>query len=98
MSDDEKDIKIEDLDIDPEDIICNDSFPFFYENDYDKFGFNLKILKRNELYVNLIHFDLKMTNPENYKYYNNFKIDVVGGYFAIDNLEFFKKIFRSNER
>ena len=91
MSDEENDIKIEDLDIDPEDIICDDSFPFFYENDYDKFGFNLKLLKRNELNVNLIHFDLKMTNKENYKYYNNFKIDVVGEYFAIDNLEFLKK-------
>ena len=29
MSDEENDIKIEDLDIDPEDIICDDSFPFF---------------------------------------------------------------------
>ena len=67
-------------------------FLFFYENDYDKFGFNLKLLKRNELNCKfIIHFDLKMANPENYKYYNNFKIDVVGVYFAIDNLEILKK-------
>ena len=43
-------------------------------------------LNRNELYVNLIHFDLKMTKKDNYKYYNDFRIDVVGGFYAIDDL------------
>ena len=32
-----------------------------------------------------------MTNPENYRYYNNFKVDVVGGFLAMDNLDIFKK-------
>ena len=49
-------------------------------------GFDLSLLKRNELYVNLIHFDLNLRNSENFKYYNEFKVDVVGGYIAIDNL------------
>ena len=52
------------------------------------------LLKRTELYVNLIHFDLNMTKPQNYKYYNNFKVDVVGGFLAMDDLEIFKKYLK----
>ena len=48
--------------------------------------FSTKYLKRNELNVNLIHFDLNMTNYENYIYYNDFCVDVVGGFHAIDDL------------
>ena len=48
-------------------------------------GFDLSLLKRDELPVNLIHFDLNITNKENYKYYNKFKVDVVGGYIAMNN-------------
>ncbi len=50
-------------------------------------GFDLSLLKREELLVNLIHFDLNITNRENYMYYNKFKVDVVGGYIAVDNLD-----------
>ena len=41
--------------------------------------FDLNLIKRNELNINLIYFDLNITNKENYDHYNNFKIDVVGG-------------------
>ena len=54
-------------------------------------GFDLSLLKRTELNVNLIHFDLNITNSENYKYYSDFKVDVVGGYLAMDNLIMFIK-------
>ena len=50
----------------------------------------MKYIKRDELYVNLIHFDLKMTNSENYGYYYKFKVDVVGGFYAIDDLDILK--------
>ena len=60
------------------------------EEDKD-IGFDLSLLKRNELYVNLIHFDLNIRNSENYKYYNNFKVDVVGGFQAIDNLDLLQR-------
>ena len=53
----------------------------------------MNLIKRNELYVNLIHFDLKMTNGENYGYYNNFKVNVVGGFYAIDDLNVLKNYF-----
>lgn len=55
-----------------------------------KIGFDLSLIKRNELNINLIHFDAKMTNHENYGYYNKLKVDVVGGFYAIDNLEVLK--------
>ena len=54
-------------------------------------GFDLSLLKRNELHVNLIHFDSRMTNSENYGYYNRFKVDVIGGFYALDDLEILKE-------
>ena len=54
-------------------------------------GFDLSLLKRDELNVNLIHFDMNITSKENYIYYNKFKVDVVGGYIAIDNFNVLKK-------
>ena len=53
---------------------------------YKDIGFDWSLLKRDKLYVNLIHFDYNITNKENYGYYNKFKVDVVGGYLAMDNL------------
>ena len=54
-------------------------------------GFDLSLLKRNELHVNLIHFDSKMTNSENYGYYNRFKVDVIGGFYALDDIDILKE-------
>ncbi len=54
-------------------------------------GFDLGLLKRNELKVNLIHFDSKMTNSENYGYYTRLKVDVIGGFYALDDLEVLKE-------
>lgn len=56
-----------------------------------KIGFNMNLIKRDELNINLIHFDLNMTNGENYRYFNNFKVDVVGGFHAMDDINIFKK-------
>ena len=42
-------------------------------------GFDMSLIKRDELNVNLIHFDKNMTNSENYDFSNSFKVDVVGG-------------------
>ena len=57
-----------------------------------KIGFNMELISRNELYVNLIHYDNNMTNGENYRYFNNFKVDVVGGFQATDDINIFKKL------
>ena len=53
----------------------------------DNDEFFKKYLKREELYINLIFFDTNMTKKDNYRYFNKFKIDVVGGFYAIDDLK-----------
>ena len=56
----------------------------FFKN-YDK------LFVKNELLVNLIYYCSDLKSKENYTYYNLFKVDVVGEYYAIDDLEIFKK-------
>ena len=56
-----------------------------------KIGFDMNLIERDELNINLIHFDLHMTNGENYRYFNKFKVDVVGGFHAMDDINIFKK-------
>ena len=93
MSDDEdssnSDVNIDK--IDPNDIVQECYIDNLIEEEDKDIGFDLSLLKREELNVNLIHFDLRMTNSENYGYYNKFKVDVVGGFQAMDDLEMFKK-------
>ena len=67
------------------------------ESDYN-IGFDLSLIKRDELNVNLIHFDKNMTNSENYGYFNNFKVDVVGGFYAIDDIDIFRKYLEKIKR
>ena len=58
-------------------------------------GFDMNLIQRDELYINLIYFDSKMTNKENYIYFNNFKVDVVGGFHAIEDLNIFEKFLKA---
>ena len=39
-----------------------------------KIGFDMSLIKRDALHINLIHFDLNMTNGQIYRYYNNLKL------------------------
>ena len=39
-----------------------------------------------------------MTNDENYKYYNDFKVDVVGDFYAIDDIEIFKDYLKQMQK
>ena len=57
-----------------------------------KIGFDMNLIQREELNINLIHFDANMTNEENYEYFNNFKVNVVGGFHAMDDINIFKKL------
>ena len=61
----------------------------YYEEDIKQIEVSKYIknnLKENELNVNLIHFDLNMSNQQNYKYYTKFNINVIGDFKAIDDL------------
>lgn len=55
-------------------------------------GFDTKILQREELNINLIYYDEELTTSlDSYNYYKQFKVNVVGGFFAYDEIEFYKK-------
>ena len=72
-------------------VMCGGGFIDNIKNEIDiSIGFDMSLIKRNELNVNLIHFDSNMTNSENYEYFNNFKVDVVGGFYAIDDITIFR--------
>ena len=53
-------------------------------------------LKQNELNINLIHIDLNPMTNENYFYFNQFKVNVIGDFLRIDDLsileEYLEKI------
>ena len=75
----------------------------YYEEDIKQIEVSKYIknnLKENELNVNLIHFDLNMSNLQNYKYYTKFNINVIGDFKAIDDLsilvEYLNKIKYKN--
>ena len=91
MSDSEDSEDINYDKIDPKDIVQECFIDNLTEEEDKDIGFDLSLLKRDELHVNLIHFDKNMRNSENYGYYSNFKVDVVGGFQAMDDLEMFKR-------
>ena len=56
--------------------------------------FSLEGIERRKdlFYLNLIHYDENLKNPENLNfYYKPTKLNVVGGYHGIDDFEIFKK-------
>jgi len=62
------------------------------EKDYN-IGFDPEeVLKnREELNINLIYFDERITKDnDSYKYYKQFKVNVVGGFYASDEIDIFK--------
>ena len=91
------DCDIDDCDIDDSKINKECYIDNLEEEENKEIGFDLSLLKRDRLYVNLIHFDLKMTNEENYKYFSKFKVDVIGGFHAMDDLEIFKQYLSAIE-
>ena len=90
MSDSEDSEEINYDKIDPKDIVQECFIDNLTEEEDKDIGFDLSLLKRDELHVNLIHFDKNMRNSENYGYYSNFKVDVVGGFYAMDDINIFK--------
>jgi len=78
--------------------IVEEAFIDKLENEENEdIGFDLSLLKRDKLYVNLIQFDSNITNIENYYYFCKFKVDVVGGYHALDDLEMLEKYLKAIE-
>jgi len=62
-----------------------------YNNNIDSFLMKFDDIKRNPIFVNLLHYDEMLTNKENQKYYKYFKLNIVGGYYGINNFDIFTK-------
>ena len=66
-----------------------------YTNYIDKSLIKFDDIKRNPIYVNLLHFDENLTTEENQNYYKYFKLNIVGGYFGINDFNRFKKLINA---
>ena len=100
MSDDEKEEEVkeeeesEDNEINKEDIILEACYDNIKEDKDLLIGFDPEAVSKNriELNVNLIYFDNKITNSnDSYNYYKQFKVNVVGGFYASDEIDTFQK-------
>ena len=70
----------------------------YYDNIKDEtdllIGFDPDVVLKNreELKINLIYFDKKLTKSnDSYDYYKKFKVNVVGGFYASDETDIFQK-------
>ena len=72
--------------------ICNDIKDKEINTSIENMQFKKsKLFDRDELYVNLIYFDYNITKKEQFSYYNNFQVDVVGAF----HLTIFKNYLES---
>ena len=78
--------------------INKDIIPCSYLNDFKDIGFDISLLNMDQLYVNLIYFDLKLKNKEQYKYFSNFQLDVVGGFYAMNRLDIFEECLKEIQK
>ena len=90
----EEEIDYDNIEIKEEDIIKE----CYYDNIKDEkdllIGFDPDIVLKNreELKINLIYFDKKLTQlNDSYDCYKKFKVNVVGGFYASDEIDIFKK-------
>ena len=97
---DEDDIDYDKFEIKNEDIkleACIDNI----KDDKDLFiGFDPDVVLKNreELKINLIYFDEKITKSnDSYDYYKRFKVNVVGGFYASDEIDIFRKYLKKLE-
>ena len=100
MSDDEIEEEVkegeesEDGEINKEDIILEACYDNIKEDKDLLIGFDPDAVSKNriELNVNLIYFDKKITDSnDSYNYYKQFKVNVVGGFYASDEIDTFQK-------
>ena len=89
MSDNENDFTI-----DKKNIVLEACYDNIKEDKDLLIGFDPDAVAKNriELYINLIYFDEDITKSnDSYNYYKQFKVNVVGGFYASDEIDIFKK-------
>ena len=90
--DDEEDIDYDNLDINKEDIKLEACIDNIIDDKDLTIGFDPDAILKNreELKINLIYFDKKITKSnDSYDYYKKFKVNVVGGFYASDEIDIF---------
>jgi len=75
-----------------------DIIPCSYLDEFKDFGFDISLLNMDQLYVNLIYFDLNLKNREQYGYFSKFQVDIVGGFYAADSLDIFEEFLKEIEK
>ena len=97
FDEDDENIDYDNLEINKEDIkleACIDNI----KDDKDLLiGFDPDVVLKNreEYKINLIYFDKNLTKShDSYNYYKRFKINVVGGFYASDELDIFDKYLK----
>ena len=90
--DDEEDIDYDNLEIDKKDIKLEACIDNIIDDKDLTIGFDPDVILKNreELKINLIYFDKKITKSNySYDYYKKFKVNVVGGFYASDEIDIF---------
>ena len=75
-----------------EDLVLEAVFDNLIKDEDLLLGFDPEAVAKNreELYVNLIYFDDQITKSnDSYQYYKKFKVNVVGGFYASDEIDIF---------
>ena len=94
FEDDEKEEDDDDnIDINEDDIVLEACFDNIKNETDLLIGFdpNAVLQNREELKINLIYFDPEITKShDSYNYYKQFKVNVVGGFYAADDLDIFE--------
>ena len=91
---DDEDIDYDNKEIDDKNIILEACIDNIKDEKDLLIGFDPDVVLKNreELKINLIYFDEKITKSnDSYDYYKKFKVNVVGGFYASDEIDIFKK-------
>ena len=90
----EEEIDYDKIEINTENIQLEACFDNIKEEKDLLIGFDPDVVLKNreELKINLIYFDDKITTSnDSYDYYKKFKVNVVGGFYASDEIDIFHK-------
>ena len=93
----EKEEDYDNIEINPEDIVPEAYIDNIIEDKDLTIGFDPDVILKNreELKINLIYFDEEITKSnESYDYYKKFKVNVVGGFYASDEIDIFIKYLK----
>ena len=93
----EEEVDYDKIEIDPSNIQLEACIDNIKDEKDLLIGFDPEVVLKNreELKINLIYFDDKITKSnDSYDYYKRFKVNVVGGFYASDEIDIFEKYLK----